>query len=192
MGDELKKLLYDESGGKIMMSDELFERFMGVMTPVRLKNKEILIPYGKRDTNLYVQKNGLIRACYFDGATEKTYGFANPGSTLMSYHSHFANRPSVFQFASCGETDMLRMSKKDMDELMDSSHEFTKWLFAINEAQCYFSEFKHVAIIGSAKDRYLSLVEKRPEIPARVPLKTIASYLGISPEHLYRLKKTLK
>jgi hypothetical protein len=72
------------------------------------------------------------------------------------------------------------------------SHEFTRWLSAIHEAQCYFNEFKHVAIIGSAKERYRTLVEKRPEVLARVPLKIIASYLGVAPNYLNYLKKKLR
>ncbi len=188
---ELKELLYDQTGGKVMMSDELFDRFIGVMTEIHLKNREVLIPCGKRDTNLYVQRNGILRAWYFDGEAEKTYGFTNPGTVTLAYHSHFMNKPSAFQFESCGETDVLKMSKKDMNDLLDSSNEFTRWLLAIHEAQCYFNEFKHVAINGTAKERYLSLIEKRPEIMERVPLKTIASYLGVTPVHLSRLKKIL-
>jgi CRP-like cAMP-binding protein len=187
--DELKQLLFEQTGGKMMMSNELFDRFLGSMTEISLKNREILIPYGKRDHSLYVQRNGILRACYFNGENEKTYGFTNPGTVTFSYHSLFINKPSAFQFESCGETDMLRLSKKDMDHLLDSSWEFTRWLLTIHEAQCYFNEFKHVIINGTAKERYLSLIEKRPDILARVPLKIIASYLGVTPVHLSRLKK---
>ncbi|MDR2890174.1 MAG: Crp/Fnr family transcriptional regulator [Alistipes sp.] len=191
MDEELKHLLAEQAGG-IRISDELAERMMGAMTETRLKNKEVLIPLGKRDSNLYIQRNGLMRALYFDGDTEKTYGFANPGTVTLSYHSHFAGRPSVFQFESCGDTDVLKMSEKDMDNLMADSHEFTRWLLAIHEAQCYFNEYKHAALKGTAKERYLSLVEKRPDILARVSLKVVASYLGVAPNYLNFLKKQLR
>jgi CRP-like cAMP-binding protein len=187
--EKLRELLYEQTGGKVMMSHELFGRFLDSMDEIHLKNRDILIPYGKRDTNLYVQRNGMLRACYFNGENEKTYGFTNPGTVTFSYHSLFRNEPSAFQFESCGETDILRMSRKDMDELLDSSREFALWLLAIHEAQCYFNEFKQVAINGTAKERYLALIEKRPEILERVPLKTIASYIGVTPTHLSRLKK---
>ena len=191
MDSGLKKLLYEQTGG-VMMSDGLFERFVGAMDEMHLKNKEVLIPYGRLDTNLYVQKNGLLRACYLDRDNEKTYGFSDPGTVVVSYHSHFIRKPSIFQVESCGETDVLKMSKKVQDELLSGSHEFALWLLAIRTAQLYFNEFKLTMITGTARERYLTLVEKRPEILDRVPLKTVASYLGVAPNYLSSLKKALR
>jgi CRP-like cAMP-binding protein len=187
----LKQLLYEQTGG-VAMSDELFERFVEPMTELRLRNKEVLIPYDKIDNNLYVLKEGIMRACYIDGGNEKTYGFADTGTVMISYHSHFMHRPSVFQIESCGETTVLKMEKKQLVELIDTSYEFAKWLLAIRTAQLYFNEFKLTAITGTAKERYISLIQNRPEILDRVPLKIIASYLGVAPNYLSYLKKIVK
>ncbi len=138
MYPDLKKLLNEGS----MMSDELYERFIGSMTEINLKNKEVLIPYGKIDSSLYVQTDGLLRACYMDGENEKTYGFSDPGTVAISYHAHFMHQPSVFQIESCGETTVLKMTKKQVEELSDSSHEFTKWLLATRTGQLYTNELK--------------------------------------------------
>jgi CRP-like cAMP-binding protein len=186
MDDKLNKNILDEGG---IMSDELFERFVGSMTEIRLKNKEVLIPYGKIDSSLYVQKDGLLRACYLDGENEKTYGFADAGTVTISYYSYFLNRPSVFKIESCGETTVLKMSKKTVSELIDSSHEFAKWLLSIEAGQLCANEFKHSAIIGTARERYLALIRNRPEIPERVSSKILASYLGVAPPYLSYLKK---
>jgi hypothetical protein len=85
----------------------------------------------------------------------------------------------------------LKISKKDLDELLATSHEFTRWLLSIYEGQCYYNEYKHAAFKGTAKERYLSLVEIRPEMLTRVPLKVIASYLGVAPNYLNFLRKQL-
>jgi hypothetical protein len=98
-------------------------------------------------------------------------------------------QPSLFQIESCGESVVLKLSKLQFDQLLDSSLEFANWFIVIQSAQLYINEFRHAAISGSAKDRYLSLIEKRPEIIARVPHKIIASYLGIAPTYLSYLKK---
>ncbi len=187
MDETLKEQLLCEAG--IGMSDELFERFVGSMTEIHLKNREVLVAAGKIDTNVYVQKDGLIRAWYFDGENEKTYGFSNPGTMLISYHSFFMGQPSFFQFESCGETTMLRMSRKELDELVDSSGEFAKWLLAARAGQLYANEFKLSVITGSAKERYTALVKNRPEVIARVPVRIIASYLGVTPNYLSYLKR---
>jgi CRP-like cAMP-binding protein len=190
MDYEFKKLLQEEAGG-MKMSDELFERFIGAMTEIHLKNKEVLVVYDKVDTNLYVLKSGVLRACYFDNGNEKTYGFADPGTMAVSYHSHFWHKPSVFQMESCGESTVLKMTKKQLDELLDSSPEFARWLLGIRAGQLCFNEYKLTAIVGEAKERYRWMLSHRPNVLAVVPSKTMASYLGVTQTHLSRLKKSI-
>ncbi len=174
------------------MPDELLERFTDAMTEVRLKNKDALMPYGKLDNNIYVQKSGIIRMCWFDGEKEKTYGFSTPGTVIISYHSYFMRQPSFFQYESCGESVVMKISKSKVDEMEADSHEFARWLSAIHLQQLYFNEFKYAVINGAAKERFRSLINNRPEIIARVPLKIIASYLGVTPNYLSYLKRTLR
>ncbi len=188
--DELKKLLYEEYRYKI--SDSLLDEFIGAMTEVRLKNKEALIPYGKFDDSVYVLKSGIVRWCYFDGETERTYGFSNPGTMIISYHPHYMRRSSFFQIESCGESVVMKISKRKLDSLVEGSHEFALWMLSIQSRKLYFNEFKLAVISGTAKERYLSLIGDRPDMMARVPLNIIASYLGVTPTYLCRLKKELK
>lgn len=189
MDDELKQLIYNECRYK--MPDGLIDRFIGSMTGVRLKNREVLIPYGGLDTDIYILKRGIIRYCYFDGENERTYAFATPGTVVISYHPYYMRQPSFFQFESCGESVVMKISKKEVDELEAGSLDFARWMLTIHLQQLYFYEFRYAVINGTAKERYISLVKNRPEITARVPLKTIASYLGVTPNYLSRLKKTL-
>jgi CRP-like cAMP-binding protein len=188
--EELRKLLQDEAGG-VEMSDELFTRLIDATTEIKLKNKEVLIAIGQLDTNVYIQKSGIMRACYLDGGNEYTYGFSAPGTVVISYHSYFMHLPSVFQIESCGKSVVLKISKMKMNEIVKSSNEFAEWLLAIHSAQLFSNEFKIANITGNAKDRYRSYIKNRPEIVAGVPAKLIASYLGISTVHLSRLKKSI-
>ena len=187
--DELKKLLAIEYPHK--MADELMDRFLGAMTEVRLKNREVLIPGGKLDTNLYVHKSGIIRGFWFDGEKEKTEGFSNPGTILMSFHSYVMREPSFYQYESCGESTVMKISQREVEELVKSSHEFARWLLAVQFIKLYYNEFKRAAINGTAKERYLALTKNRPEIMQHVQLNIIASYLGVTPNYLSYLKKTL-
>lgn len=54
--------------------------------------------------------------------------------------------------------------------------------------QLYSCEHKLYLINGTARDRYLSVIRNRPEIIEAVPSKIIASYLGVTPQYLCRLK----
>lgn len=189
MYNDLKKQLQD--GLRCEISDELFDWFIGQMEEVHLKDKDILIPYGKIDTNLYIQKSGVMRNCYFDGEVEKIYGFSLIGGPLISYISHFMGLPSVFQAVSCGESVVLRMSKQRLEELKRSSHEFTLWLLELYAMQSCATELKLTTVTGEAIDRYRWMLENRPEIVARVSSKIMASYLGITHTYLSHLKRDL-
>ena len=174
------------------MSDDLFERFIGQMEEIYLKDGEELISYGKVDTNLYIQKSGVLRNCYFDGENEKIYGFYVPGAPVMSYHSHLMGQPAVFYVVACGEAVVLKISKKRLDELLNTSQEFVRLLLAMYAVQPYYTEIKHTMITGRAKERYLWMLRYRPEVVAKVSMRILASYLGITQTHLSRLKKMHK
>ena len=187
--DEIKERINDECSYKL--PDELMNRFFAQMTETRLKNREALIDYGKLDTNLYILKEGIIRLCYFDGEKEKTYGFAAPGTVIISYHSMIMQKPSFYRFESCGESVVMKITKGKLDELVETSHEFARWMLVMSLTQLYTHEFRHAIINGLTRERYTALVKNRPELLARVPLKIIASYLGVTPNYLSRLKSRL-
>lgn len=187
--ETIKKLLYDEVQYK--MPDELYDRLLEATEEVRLKNREAVIPYGRLDTNTYILRSGILRSCYFDGIVEKTCGFAAPGTVIVSFHCLFLRQPSFFQFESCGESVCMKLTKQQVDEMVARSHEFARWFLSLSIGQLYFNEVKYAVINGLAKERFQALMKNRPDIMARVPLKTIASYLGVTPAYLSRLKKKL-
>lgn len=173
------------------MKDETMEKFLGLMTEIKLKRNEPLIPYGKVDNNVYILKEGIIRRAYFDGLTEKTYAFSVGGTVVMSFHSYYMGLPSVFQYEACGEAVLYKASKKDIDELLRESNDFTTWMSRVYLARLYHWEMKTVVITGNATERFEALLKSRPEILEKVPLKIIASYIGISPQWMSTLKSRL-
>lgn len=188
--DELRKLLDVECDYR--MADDTMDRFLGLMTEVRLKNNEPLIPYGKTDKNIYVVKEGIIRLAYFDGSKEMTFSFATPGTLLISWHSYYALVPSIFQLESCGKSVIMKVTKAQFDELLSESYDFTSWMLRMSMAQFWFHEMKLALINGAtAKERFEALLKNRPEIIQKVSSKIVASYIGIIPSSLSRLKREL-
>ena len=85
----------------------------------------------------------------------------------------------------------MRIGKDNLKELIDSSAEFARWCLGNVQFQLYFFEMKGRIIQGSAKERYEAMMKNRPDIAMRVPLKIIASYLGITPQYLSKLRREL-
>jgi CRP-like cAMP-binding protein len=185
--DALKKLLSEECN--YHLPDELMDEFLGNLTEVRLKSGERLIHYGQMDDNLYVMRSGIVRYCYFDGEKEKTFAFAIPGNVVVQYSCYYLREPSFFQLEACGDAVVMKIPKARMDGLVESSHEFSKWMMNIFLEHLYSRDKKLSLINGMAKERFLALIQNRPEIMSRVPLKIIATYLDITPQYLSQLRK---
>lgn len=188
--ENLKKHLNEECTYR--MSDETMSEFLGNMTEISLKNHEPLIPYGKFDESVYVVKEGILRFAYFDGLKEMTFGFSIPGTVVIQYHSHYKRQPSFFQIESCGKSSVMKMSKAAFDRLLESSDDFKNWILRIQSSQLWLYELKLAVLNGTAKERFDALVRIRPEILQKVSMKVIASYIGITPSSLSRLKREMK
>lgn len=173
------------------MSDQTMESFLGLATEVRLKNKDVLIPHGKLDSNVYVIGEGIIRLAYFEGLQEKTFAFYTRGNLLISYHSFYMNVPSFFQYESCCNTVLLKISKAKIDGLLSQSVDFKNWMLRMSLEQLWCWEMKVSVINGTARERFETLLKVRPEILQKVSSKIVASYIGIIPSSLSRLKRQL-
>lgn len=188
--ERLKELLAVECSFK--PSDKLLDDFLKPAELVKLRKGEILIMSGRLEPNIYIVKDGVIRYSYMDGIKEVTYVFALPGSIIIAMHSFYAHLPAFYQVEACCKSAVFKIPQSHYEHLVATSHEFAQWALRYAQGQLFFLEKKDSVVNGNAKERYLSLIKKRPEIIQKVPLKYIASYLGITQPYLSYLKKQLQ
>lgn len=81
------------------------------------------------------------------------------------------------------------MSARDFDALIERSHRFAQWVLSMAQCQLYTYEMRELNLNGNVYDRYEVLMPRRPEIIRNVPMKTVAAYLGMSPQYLSTLRK---
>ena len=185
--EALKKLLDAECDYK--MKDETMDRFLDLMTEMPLKRGEPLIDYGGLDNNVYVIRRGIIRAAYFDGFKEITFAFGLPGSLAISYYPFMKGNPSFSKFEACCDSVVMKIPKVKFFDLIRQSHDFAQWMASMSLEQLLFHERKREVVNGDAKERFESLMNNRPEILENVSSKIIASYIGITPQYLSKLKR---
>ena len=143
------------------------------------------------DDNIYVVKKGVIRRAYTAGDRVVTKSFATAGSVILSWNSYLMEKPSFAIFEACCDSVVMRVSKARFDELRSTSHEFAQWVLSVVQSTLYLDEFKSTVLSGGVKERYISLIKNRPEVMHDVPLGFIASYLGITQQHLSRIRKEI-
>lgn len=188
--EKVETLLLKECG--YPLPEKIMEQFLAPKQEILLKRNEILVMSGMVDTNIYVVEDGILRFSYMDGMREVTFGFALPGTMIISMHSFYCHLPVFYQIEACCQSKVIKIPKKHYDAMVAESHDFARWALEMANGQLYFYEKKNHIINGDAKERYLSLVHNRPEILEKVPLGIVASYLGITQSYLSRLKKQLK
>lgn len=185
--ENLKELLSKECS--YQLADAVMERFLAQMEEVSLKRGDVLTRTGELDTNIYIVKEGICAYTYMSGSNDRCWGFCLPGTMMYSLHSYYFRKPAFYQVEACCDSKVMKVSKAVFDKMISESHEFAQWQLSMVQCQLYYYEMKHSVINGNAHERFISLVKHRPEILEKVPMKTIASYLGITQQYLSNLKK---
>ena len=186
----LAQLLKNEC--KFVPSDEMVGIFLGLMDEIRVRPHSRLIEYGRINTDVFCLKEGIIRLFYIQEAKETTFGFATPGTLILSPLSFYLNAPAYLIAETCKKPAvLLRMDRDTFNSLLEKYDEFARWMFSLATAQICIIERKLSIIHGTALERYKAVLQNRPEIIASVTNRVLASYLDITPQHLCRLKKQL-
>ncbi|MEO6285285.1 MAG: cyclic nucleotide-binding domain-containing protein [Dyadobacter sp.] len=153
-----------------------------------IKKGTILLKKGQKSEEEYFVLKGCIRKYYIIDGEEKTTAFFTEMEGLVP-HCVMNNAPSDY-FISCLEDSILTVTNPGMGvEVNAKFPKFQVMCGVLSEEllakqQINFDEFK----ISSPEQRYLNLLQNRPDLIQRVPQHQLASFLGIKPESLSRLK----
>ncbi|MEM9832627.1 MAG: Crp/Fnr family transcriptional regulator [Bacteroidota bacterium] len=148
----------------------------------------ILLEQGQISNEGYFVLKGCIRTYYVIDGEEKTTAFYTEMEGLTP-HCVLDKKPSEY-FISCVEDSIMTVSNPDMEvEIFEKFPKFETLCRILSEEllakqQINFDEFK----TSSPEQRYLNLLQKRPDLIQRVPQHQIASFLGITPQSLSRLR----
>lgn len=152
---------------------------------------EYLYEYGSTCRAIYFINEGAVRHLHYDdGGNEVTCDFTFDNNFLTDYNSFINQVPSSYLFEALEPVKYLYISKKRLEKLYENYPELRT--LARKEAESTALKVTTMAqslITHKAEKRYLNLLENQPNIIRRVPQKYIASYLGIAPESLSRIRK---
>lgn len=187
--DRVKQLLNEE--GKCKLSPEIMDMFLEKAKLIFLKKDQVIVDEGEVNKDIYIVKDGIIAYTYMDGSDERCYAFALPASIIFSTASYYMGEPSFYRIIACCPTEVLHISKRDYDDLIRNCPEFAQYVLSIAINQLYLIERKNILINGTTTEKFKHILKLRPEIVKNVTSKLIASYLGITQQHLCRLKRQL-
>lgn len=176
---------------KLVISDEEFEIIRNMFIPKKLRKRQYLLQEGDICRYITFVEKGLLRLYSIDyKGNESILQFAPEQWWVSDRESLELQQPSKLNIDALENSELLQITLKNFKELgrkVPSFNEFEKQLYAKNIIA--HQKRIHAAISFSAEGKYNEFIKTYPYIQQRVPQHMIASYLGISPETLSRIKK---
>lgn len=184
----MQDILFDFLSKYVSLTDEEKNAIVSLDIFHSVKKGTILLEEGQTSKENYFVLKGCIRSYYIINGEEKTTAFYTEMEAFTP-HCVVSKTPSEY-YVSCIEDSIILISNSDMVEEVNSKFpKFDTLCRILSEEllakqQIDFDEFK----ISSPEQRYLNLIQKRPDLIQRVPQHQLASYLGIKPQSLSRLR----
>lgn len=153
------------------------------------KKGELILQHGKICRKLYFLEEGFLRYFILQNGEEVSKFFTQAPYCFTSQRSFTKDIPTEDNILALKDSIVWEIDKADAFELLKYSNwsEFIRKL--IQEVQFFTEEILKDIQNNSAEDRYVRMVEENGAILNNVPLKDIASYLGIAPQSLSRIRK---
>ncbi len=178
------KLIYPDSlpPGVIKNIEEKAQAF-------NFREGDSVLKRGQVCTGAYFLVRGLARSYYEAGDKEITSRLMEEGFVITSWISYYTQGPAAECIVAMEDCDTIYFSKPDIEELCGVFPVVNNMVRKHLEYSFYHSELKAgILRLRTAMEKYIYFFENHPSLLRRVPLKHIASYLGMSEETLSRVR----
>ncbi|OBS13702.1 cyclic nucleotide-binding protein [Elizabethkingia miricola] len=159
--------------------------------PVSIAKNTIIEKEGKVPEYLYFIVSGYIRIFHLNEKGEEITTHINcPPGFITSYFNYINQVPSDENLESITDCQLLRITKTNLESLIGKSTAFKDFSISVFQESISYNESRSRELATlTAEQRYLKLIKEYPDILQNVPLQYIASFLGMNPKSLSRIRK---
>ncbi len=160
---------------------------------INFSKGNFLLKFGEFERFLYYIDAGIVRIFHYVPEKDKeiTVDFIFAGQFCLSYKSFRDKTPSLLQLQAITDVRAYRIGDQLLEELMNDK-KFSHLKAQILEELFIEKSDKEIRFLTQSSEQiYRYLIEKEPLLIQRVPLKYIASYMGITPQALSRIRKRI-
>lgn len=163
---------------------------MSKFKPIYLKKGKLFIEEGKKCDYIGFIIKGCLMCVYNNDGNEIIDEFSLENEFIADYKNFIDNQPAEKDVKCIEDSEILVIKYKDLSDLYSQKHSFERIGRLIAESLFKNWHDKAVSlVIDDAKTRYEKLIKNRTTLPQRIPQYLIASYLGITPQSLSRIRK---
>lgn len=156
----------------------------------KIRKHQYLLEEGNICHYHYFVAKGLLRTYSIDEkGNELILRFAHENGWISDCESLYMGTPSQFNIDAIEDSDVILFENNTKELLMEKVPSFAKMINSLkNKNTVNFQNRLHESLTSNAEQKYHNFVAEHPEFVLRAPQHMIASYLGIKPETLSRIR----
>lgn len=160
------------------------------MEELSLPKNTILMRANRVEDSVYFVKRGIVRAYSDHENGEITFWFGEEGETVLSMRSYVEDQKSYESIELLEDCELYKIGVQQLRQLYREDIQVANWGRKLAEKELLKIESRMISReLLSATQRYADLIAHRPSLLLRVPLKYLASYLGVTQVSLSRIRK---
>ena len=156
------------------------------------KKRSLVQPAGRVANAVYFVESGCLRLFYTKDGVDRTTYFFTENAFAGTYDSFISRKPSLIAIEALEETQVLALSHSALEELyrvFPKMNEFIRK--SIEQRFVVLHDLFTSYLLNSPEERYRALLKERPELIRRIPQHHIASFIGVTPVSLSRIRKRI-
>lgn len=161
--------------------------------PKKLRKRQYILQQEDICKNLIFVEKGLLRSYKVDEkGNEHILQFAPEGWWVADVYSFLTSENSNYNIDAIEDSELLLITNSALEQLYERVPKFERYFRILTQNNMIAMQKRVMSELSSnAEEKYLNLIATYPDLVARVPQHMIASYLGLTPESLSRIRKRI-
>jgi CRP-like cAMP-binding protein len=187
------ELLFKKVEEKVVLAEQEKELCKTFFIPKKLRKKQYLLQQDDVCRNTAFVEKGVLRSYTVDDkGYEHIIQFALEGWWISDQYSFFTGEPSTYNIDALEDAELLLLNRSSYEALMDAVPKFERYQRILVQNSLIAMQRRLLGSMSlTAEEKYINLINAYPDIIQRVPQHMIASYLGITPETLSRIRRLM-
>ena len=183
--------LFQNLDQKIQLTDSEKELAKTFFLPKKLRKRQYLLQEGDASKYVAFVEKGMLRSYTVDDkGVEHIIQFAFEGWWIGDQYSFLTGEPSKYNIDALEDCELLLLSRSAEEQLLERLPKTERYFRILLQNSLIATQRRLIGSLSQpAEKRYTELVQSCPSIPQRVPQHMMASFLGITPETLSRIRR---
>jgi len=176
------------------ISDQDWLLFSSFLIKREMPKKHVFLQFGEIESYISFIERGKVRLFipHIDVEKERTFGFSFEGEFVSAYDSFLTQTPSLYQLQTLENTILWSINYNNLQNVYQNTQVGNTIGRFVSEHLFMIKSKREQSLLNETPEqRYLKLFNERPNVIKEIPLKYIASYIGVTPQALSCIRRNI-